>query len=142
MRDMWFASVPKRKRKSWQRYIFHINESPHHTPAVKSFPSNFFNWTATYRRDGDIFVGYGQIKMLPDEIQRSTSDYELLRKVFRRHKLVAWFAGNCKTPSEREIYIKEMEKHIQIDTYGECGTLNCSKSSHKECVKMLSSTYK
>ncbi len=41
----------------------------------------------------------------------------------KSRKLVAWFVGNCKTQSKRELYVKELQKYIDVDVYGNCGPL-------------------
>lgn len=55
-------------------------------------------------------------------------------------KPVAWFVSHCKTRSARELLTKKLQKFIDVDVYGECGTLQCEKSS--ECYEMLSRDYK
>ena len=65
----------------------------------------------------------------------------------KRHpkkKLVAWFVSHCNTSSDRESYVKELEKYISVDIYGKCGQLKCSSKEKrsKECYKMLERDYK
>ena len=43
------------KRRLEQRWVFYTKESPGNMPLFPSL-NNFFNWTATYRRDSDFFV--------------------------------------------------------------------------------------
>ncbi len=33
-----------------------------------------------------------------------------------------WFVSHCETPSKREEFAKELEKHIDVDVFGECGS--------------------
>ncbi|XP_042859522.1 alpha-(1,3)-fucosyltransferase fut-1-like [Penaeus japonicus] len=45
---------------------------------------------------------------------------------FNRPKLVAWIVSRCATWSAREKYVDELQKHIQVDVYGKCGSLKCA----------------
>jgi len=38
-------------------------------------------------------------------------------------------------------YIRELQKYIQIDVYGNCGTLSCEKRRGKDCFDMLKKDY-
>lgn len=33
---------------------------------------------------------------------------------------VVWIQTNCQTSNKREIYVKELMKHIDVDSYGPC----------------------
>ena len=35
--------------------------------------------------------------------------------------------SNCHTHSHREDYVAEMRKYVDVDVYGRCGELNCTK---------------
>ena len=35
-------------------------------------------------------------------------------KELKKPKLVAWIASNCDTHSDREDFVKELKKHIQV----------------------------
>ena len=59
---------------------------------------------------------------------------------------IMWMVGNCGFTGGREIYVREMQKHIPVDIYGHCGTLGivCGDYSklNSSCVNALMSTYK
>ena len=62
---------------------------------------------------------------------------------------MAWFVGNCDTKSKRELYVKELQKYIDVDIYGKCGSLKCPDNPkvydprmNKECYDMLEQNYK
>lgn len=40
-------------------------------------------------------------------------------------KAVAWMVSNCNSNSGRDLYVNELEKYIQVDVYGSCGSLKC-----------------
>ncbi len=45
--------------------------------------------------------------------------------------------------SKREEYVKELQKYIQVDIYGQCGDLSgCPKSEGDDCPKRLATKYK
>lgn len=61
----------------------------------------------------------------------------------RKSKKVAWFVSHCQTPGGREDYVTELQKHIQVDIYGECGPLRCPGGLSNSdglscCIKILS----
>jgi alpha-1,3-fucosyltransferase len=56
-------------------------------------------------------------------------------------------ASHCDTHSQRETYVKELSKYIDVDIFGQCGKyLTCAKHplhiSNPQCYDMLESTYK
>lgn len=49
--------------------------------------------------------------------------------------------SHCNVHSQRDELVKSLQKFIEVDVYGKCGTFSCPRfSSH--CDKMLNSTYK
>ena len=60
-----------------------------------------------------------------------------------KKKLVAWFVSHCRTKSDRESYVKELQKHTPVDIYGKCGPLKCGmKKNSVECYKILERDYR
>lgn len=59
---------------------------------------------------------------------------------------VSWMVSHCPTTSRREDYVHHLQKHIQVDIYGECGNLSCPRGNHwisyPECYEMLERKYK
>jgi hypothetical protein len=49
-----------------------------------------------------------------------------------KKKPIAWIVSNCVTFSQREKYVEELKKFIQIDIYGKCGT-SCIKDDNRQC---------
>ena len=57
--------------------------------------------------------------------------------------LVAQFVTHCQTPSRREKVISKLSKLINIDIYGGCGSLKCSrKPKDYSCYDAMNQTYK
>ena len=57
-------------------------------------------------------------------------------------KPVAWLVSNCQTASHRELYVKELQKHVPVDVFGKCGEpLKCTKG-RDECFVEIAESYK
>ena len=153
--------LPK-QRSPRQRFIFFLYETIPNTtiPCIgkclpeKQYPPNYFNWTMTHRRDSDIYVAepYGAITpkywtlplQLPDELPPGIlpADPAVLLKrnypgLTTRTKMVAWFSSHCPTHSQREDYVKELAKYVQVDIYGKCGTMECLPRNSPQCNSLL-----
>lgn len=55
---------------------------------------------------------------------------------------IAWFVSNCVSRSGRQDLVKHLQKYIDIDVYGECGTLSCPRKQEEKCKKMIDKQYK
>nr|XP_053607872.1 alpha-(1,3)-fucosyltransferase C-like isoform X3 [Plodia interpunctella]XP_053607873.1 alpha-(1,3)-fucosyltransferase C-like isoform X3 [Plodia interpunctella] len=78
------------------------------------------------------------------EDMRPVSD-ALRKSLQTKTKAAAWFASNCITKSQRELFVMDLQIELSvynhtIDTYGLCGNLSCSKGS-KRCSKMIATDY-
>lgn len=62
--------------------------------------------------------------------------------LLNKSKTAAWFVSNCNAFSKRDKLTRELQKYIDVDVYGKCGTLECEEDSSNKCEKMLNSTYK
>ena len=49
--------------------------------------------------------------------------------------------SDCKTPSKREDYVSELQKHISVDIFGKCGTMSCPGTQSVGCVDLLEKDY-
>jgi hypothetical protein len=52
---------------------------------------------------------------------------------------IAWFVSNCHTESKSEIYVKELQKYIDVNIYDKFGPLKCNNNSYYE---MMAQNYK
>ena len=114
----------------------------------------------TYREDSEIMLPYG---WLSDEGQDGlstpivSSSSSIARTWLEPHptspavaakvqalgprKPVAWLVSNCHTDSHRELYVKELQKHVPVDIFGNCGRpLRCLKKRDK-CFEQISDGY-
>ncbi|ESO99535.1 hypothetical protein LOTGIDRAFT_113345, partial [Lottia gigantea] len=103
-----------------QVWAFFTMESPylnHIKPWSHEDWVNQINLTMTYRLDSDIVVNYGMTRKKFNP-SKHNDFYTLLS---RKKKQVAFVVSHCRTPSDRETYIKKLSKYIDVDIYGKCG---------------------
>ena len=108
---------------------------------------HLFNATATYMSNADIHDPYGTKLEFGNAFETSSVAYEnmlesLKEKVRNKTKLVAWFVSNCRTPSVRMVYAKQLSKHISVDIFGKCGNQSCPRDGFAPCDRMLDNQYK
>ncbi|XP_045125147.1 alpha-(1,3)-fucosyltransferase 7-like isoform X1 [Portunus trituberculatus] len=127
-------SLPNRTRLD-QRWIWLTDESSYNTFLVGKERrleayNGLFNWSMSYRMDNDVPVPYGRtLPLTPAEAAaHKPVDYFTLKP-----KLVAVMGSNCGGRNKRWGYIKELQKHMTVDTYGGCGTLKCPGHFIKDC---------
>ncbi|GFR86375.1 alpha-(1,3)-fucosyltransferase 6-like [Elysia marginata] len=129
-------------RPPGQIWVHLFRESPVHY----GYPSNYqdwkavFNWTWTYRTDSDVFSPYGFMSWRDKDLLLDQQDYVSIAK--SKTRTATMFASHCKPPSGRDTYVQEMQKHIDVDIYGACGTLRCPKSDNAVCDQKINTTYK
>lgn len=140
-----------------QKYVFTCFESSDNYPACDRKFNNYFNWTWTYRTDGDVKWGYIDIKDMNDNIvgpkpnmqwiknmtDISSEQKEMLKS---KTKAAAWFVSNCYTSSRREKFASELHKSLIIrgftlDIYGKCGKLSCPRDDESKCFELLKKDY-
>ena len=156
--EMWLDELPNSEnRKENQRYVFFTQEPP---SGLEEYPDSFFadnyyNWTMTYRLDSDIPLIYGRIQpkegapTSPEQVAnliKQQSGKKKFNRAQQKSKLAAWMVSHCITDGRREDYVKQMQKYVNIDIYGDCGTLKCNRhelfSSSLACYDMLENDYK
>lgn len=155
--QMWLYDLPNafvHGRKPNQRYIFFTQEPPSGLEYYNErfFEDRFYNWTMTYRLDSDIPLIYGRIVAKDSAPKTKEQIADLIRlaglvnKVEDKTRLVAWMVSHCETDGRREDYVKELQRHINVDIYGQCGKLKCNRhelfSSHLSCYEKLEFNYK
>ncbi|KAK7097958.1 alpha-(1,3)-fucosyltransferase C-like isoform X2 [Littorina saxatilis] len=99
--------------------------------------NSVFNWTWSYRRDADIWEPAGTLKRA--EKVKPATYFKDVAKDKSKNKHVAWFVNSCHVPSQREKYVEELGKHVNVDIYGQCGNKTCPKSF--ECLEMITTKY-
>lgn len=147
----------KGTRTAKQIYGLLLAEPPHMIGSLSQL-NNTFNWTITYRSDGDVKRMLGTIvdKETGEDVRfesqkwrefsnHSLSAYvrnsEIPGIVAGKTKMIAWFVSNChRVNSGRMKLAKAINESIPLDIYGRCGQLNCSGA--KTCDSMLEKDYK
>lgn len=138
--DNWSVNdVFPAERSPYQYYVFADLESPFFTKhTFLNISAEIYNLTMTYRRDSDIYWPYGFISdkelsyisdlqapiwkspLFEDDFNSDNSD--IYQKVRKKTKIAAWFVSNCNPASGRKDLVDVMQKHMDIDIYGKCGT--------------------
>ena len=133
---------PFRKRRG-QVWVVRALESPPHWLKGYASPAwrGVVNWTMTYRTDSDIFSPVGRLIRLQTPVRKN---YKAVAS--NKTKSVAWFVSKCDTTykygSQREKYVKELRKYIDVDIFGECGPNDCSKDHMRRCMALLNLKYR
>ncbi|XP_071126370.1 alpha-(1,3)-fucosyltransferase C-like [Mytilus edulis] len=133
--DLWFFKTFPRYREEHQLWVIFIVEPPPHIFSLGLVvPNMSFNWTMSYRQDSDIVVAYGDSIELTGNLQ---SNFKSNTPIFeKKTKLIASVIGNCYDDARRYKKIKELQKIVSIDQYGECGYLSCPRND--TCAQILS----
>eukprot|EP00090_Calanus_glacialis_P015520 TRINITY_DN24506_c0_g1_i1.p1 TRINITY_DN24506_c0_g1~~TRINITY_DN24506_c0_g1_i1.p1 ORF type:complete len:300 (-),score=57.38 TRINITY_DN24506_c0_g1_i1:824-1723(-) len=123
------------ERSTHQKYIMFSLEPASHcaylNPWEEKVLKNFFNTTFSFRKDSDIYTPYGRIvehydntnlevSQLQKEYLQSPLFSELKKKLSAKVDNVLWLGSHCETDSNREDYIKELDKHFDITIIGAC----------------------
>jgi len=125
-----------------QRWVFMLFESPKHSPDLSSF-NGFFNLTATHREAGD-FPGYSAYAngMVWERNEKFDVNFDFFSEKTREATAII---SNCGDNSGRLRYIKELQKYMQIDMFGNCGTKCPERFENKTegyCKEILAKDYK
>ena len=118
------------KRLPSQKYIFYTGENEYNIYRW----SVQYNLTMTHRQDSDIPMPNFSIEKKEDMLENN------FNFAAGKSKKIAWVVSHCQTRSEREIYVKELRKYIDIDIYGKCGDLSCERET--SCWQRINTTYK
>jgi hypothetical protein len=131
--DINARDVPK-YHLTHQKWILYNNEPPTRTSAdVFDTFANHINWTMSYKKDSDVYTPYG-------EFYKCNKNLKIKNKFEEKKKSIAWFVSRCKTDSQREVYVYELQKYIDVDIYGRCGPFKCDNDYY--CNEMIAKEYK
>ena len=146
-------------RRMTQRYIFYQTESPINWKFNYTKLDDLFNWTMSYKLDSDIHIPYGnryikskyftssekiEIKKSGQSHDKNYFNYNQIQFSALAHRpgAVAWMASHCNTISDREKYVNELMKHIQVDIFGGCSNVQTKFHSCIDCQKIIKERYK
>jgi len=120
--------------------MFYFSESPPHFDTIQTQYKSVYNWTAGYYRKSDILAPYGKWVYYNESIKQLCRP--LKNYAENKTKKVAWFVSNCEAKNNRLQYASNLSKFIQVDIYGGCGFLECSRSRSQTCFDVLKKDYK
>jgi alpha-1,3-fucosyltransferase len=109
-------------RHEHQRWIFHM-----YTPATYrdlNKLNGLFNLTATHRLDSNFTPFYPHNLSVAWDSQPQHNSYNFDEKrnyLAEKTQFAFQISSNCKPSSQRDVYIREMQKYVAIDVYGKCG---------------------
>ncbi|XP_053607871.1 4-galactosyl-N-acetylglucosaminide 3-alpha-L-fucosyltransferase FUT6-like isoform X2 [Plodia interpunctella] len=109
-------------RSHRQKYVMSSYESSHYYGACTDRFNGYFNWTWSYRLDSDCRWEYIAVRDVngnvigPNKIMhwikledmRPVSD-ALRKSLQTKTKAAAWFASNCITKSQRELFVMDLQ---------------------------------
>ena len=129
---------PPEARRQNQLFIMQSHEPPTMFDKEYIRGGNFYNLTATYRSDSDIFLPFWYAEK---KTRNSSTNYaiELPQMNVKRQEsdaMILWIVGHCKTSAQREQYVNHLKQYIKVDVYGRCGK-RCPK---KDCHNHLGKT--
>ena len=119
-----------------QKLVLYNLSPPHMTgKSLDKLKLKKIDWIMTYRTDSDIYIPYGKVVECNTTWKQSHS-FE------NKTKSIAWFVSDCRTPSNRENYVKILKKYIDVDIYGRCGHFQCLPRNKPKCGQMIAEKYK
>ncbi|XP_064086684.1 4-galactosyl-N-acetylglucosaminide 3-alpha-L-fucosyltransferase FUT6-like [Macrobrachium nipponense] len=128
------SAIPNRTNFK-QRWIWLTDESPIHTFMLAmdknlTHYNGFFNWSMSYRMDSDVPVPYGRTIKLTDT---EASLYKEVDYFYLKPNFTVVMGSNCGGTNRRWEYVKELQKYMKVDVYGNCGTLKCAGHFTRNC---------
>lgn len=136
------------KKLLGQLWVFYCLEAPphHHRPFTDW--DRLFNWTLNFRRDADITQTYGSFRKKSTgkrrldfikEVNENNFMIEIRDKSradqqghgcpdhpYDKRSDIALIVSRCKTPSRRHVFVRDLQKLVNVDVTGKCGDSNTS----------------
>ena len=119
-----------------QYYVFYLLEAPYLTKYdFRAAPwPDFFNLSWTYRRESDVLARHYLRFYLPTGLGENRKSRHA--RLAGKHNRALAMISNCRAPSNRDEYVRELQRHFPVDVAGDCGTITCPKSN-ADCGRML-----
>ncbi|XP_074855880.1 GDP-fucose protein O-fucosyltransferase 4 [Carettochelys insculpta] len=112
------APLPRLPHQTWA--LFH-EESPMNNYLLSHAPGlRLFNYTATFRRQSHYPLS---LQWLPSLawLRRPAPPLDLKRRWRRQgYAPVLYLQSHCDVASDRDRYVRQLMRHIQVDSYGKC----------------------
>ncbi|OCU02632.1 alpha-(1,3)-fucosyltransferase 11 [Xenopus laevis] len=112
------APLPRLAHQTWA--LFH-EESPMNNYVLSHLPGiRLFNYTATFRRESDYPLTLQWLPTIDYLHNPAMSMAEKNRWRKNGYAPVLYMQSHCDVPSDRDRYVKELMKYVEIDSYGQC----------------------
>jgi len=93
----------------------------------------------TYWKGSDIVHRFPFGRLIKHKSRQQNSS-KWIPSIKRKTKKVAWISSTCRTSVQREHFVRELSKYIDVDIYGECGSMHCGTTD--ECDAIIKRDYK
>ena len=131
------ANTPR--PSSDQLWVYYSTETPlmvkRWTEADQSQPTMsdmMYHLMMTYQSESEVHIPFGYYRY--KRSKPSVQD----RIVPQKSKLIYWMASNCDEVSwPRSAFVRELEQHLPLHTYGKCGSRQCLPVRSKRCFDLL-----
>ncbi|XP_064638808.1 glycoprotein 3-alpha-L-fucosyltransferase A-like [Lineus longissimus] len=130
-----------------QVFIFYAVESEIHSRINAEHLNSVFNWTATFKRDSDVILGYSHVEPLENEhiegkvtsflaakfhkdtsriqsnnVKEQTKTLKGKNYAKGKNKMAVMMVNNCAANTNRLEYAKKLrECGVHVDIFGKCG---------------------
>ncbi|KAK3090346.1 hypothetical protein FSP39_011087 [Pinctada imbricata] len=114
--------LPRRKHDLW--FLTH-EESPKNNDHLFSHPEimTLFNYTSTFKRQSDYPIPTQWLPNLSYLKSRQFLKSTATKNEFQKSDNLApilYVQSDCNTCSDRDSYVKMLQQHIKVDSYGQC----------------------
>jgi len=95
---------------------FSLQESPVYTLADEELSqlNGKFDLISNYLLDSDFPISY-----IPEVVKKVIPDTKRINYAYGKTKMAIWFVSHCNASSGRDEYVRELQKYIPVDIYGE-----------------------
>nr|XP_054773223.1 alpha-(1,3)-fucosyltransferase 11-like [Lytechinus pictus] len=107
-------------RKPWHEWALLHEESPMNNYALVH-GMRLFNHTATFKRISDYPITTHSLTNLEYLTERKPVPIEVKNRL-RKNKFapILYVQSHCDVAADRDRFVKELMKHIKVDSYGQC----------------------
>ena len=99
-----------------QKWVWQVLESPVHVSSNLADYNNLFDWTATYRRDSEVYMPYYLVEPIQQSLKPTLDNFT--NYASGKNKLIVAAISHCV--NARIDMVKKISKYVQLDLYGGC----------------------
>ena len=121
-----WTSLPKSRRPDQVWVLYNLEPPPRQIWYTGgAMWRNVFNWTMSYRQDSTVFVRpYHGYEPLTETLKQESAQNRV-NFLANKTKFAIATISDCYDDAGRYKAISELQKYINIDIYGYCGTKSC-----------------